>query len=69
MTDLDGKPIVMKNGTYTCFPGDAKYEDINHDGVINQSDIVYIGNANPVVTGGGGFSVKYKQLTLTTFLH
>jgi TonB-linked SusC/RagA family outer membrane protein len=43
MTDLDGKPIVMKNGTYTCFPGDAKYQDINHDGVINQSDIVYIG--------------------------
>ncbi|MBP8982945.1 MAG: SusC/RagA family TonB-linked outer membrane protein, partial [Bacteroidales bacterium] len=69
MTDLDGKPIVMKNGTYTCFPGDAKYQDINHDGVINQSDIVYIGNANPVVTGGGGFTAKYKQLTLTTFLH
>ncbi len=69
MTDLDGKPIVMKNGTYTCFPGDAKYQDINHDGVINQSDIVYIGNANPVVTGGGGFTAKYKQLTLTGFLH
>ncbi len=69
MTDLDGKPIVMKNGTYTCFPGDAKYQDINHDGVINQSDIVYIGNANPVVTGGGGFTAKFKQLTLTGFLH
>ncbi|HOH24930.1 MAG TPA: SusC/RagA family TonB-linked outer membrane protein, partial [Bacteroidales bacterium] len=65
----DGKPIVMKNGTYTCFPGDAKYQDINHDGVINQSDIVYIGNANPVVTGGGGFTAKFKQLTLTGFLH
>lgn len=69
MTDLDGKPIVMKNGSYTCFPGDAKYQDINHDGVINQSDIVYIGNANPVVTGGGGFNVKFKQVTLTTFFH
>ena len=69
MTDIDGNPLVMKNGTYTCFPGDAKYEDINHDGVINQSDIAYIGNSNPVVTGGGGFTLRYKKVSLTTFLH
>ncbi len=69
MTNIDGEAIVMKNGSYTCFPGDAKYEDINHDGVINESDIVYIGNSNPIVTGGGGFNVKYKQFTLSTFLH
>ena len=69
MYDLYGKAIVMKNGTYTCYPGDAKYEDINHDGVIDKNDIVYIGNSNPVVTGGGGFNVKYKRLSLTVFLH
>ena len=69
MTDLEGRPIVMKNGSYVCFPGDAKYEDINHDGVINENDIVYLGNANPVVTGGGGFTIRYKKLSLNTFLH
>ncbi len=69
MLDLDGRPIVMKNGDITCFPGDAQYEDINHDGVINQNDIVYLGNSNPLFTGGGGFTLKYKQLSLTTFLH
>jgi len=69
MTDLQGKPIVMKNGTYVCFPGDAKYEDVNHDGVINENDIVYLGNSNPVVTGGGGFTVKYRKLSLNTFFH
>ena len=69
MTNIDGNPVVMKNGTYTCFPGDAKYEDVNYDGVINQSDIVYIGNSNPVVTGGGGFTLRYKKISLTTFLH
>ncbi|MDP4277940.1 MAG: SusC/RagA family TonB-linked outer membrane protein [Bacteroidota bacterium] len=69
MTNLSGNPIVMKNGTYTCYPGDAKYKDINHDGVINEKDIVYIGNSMPMVTGGGGFNIKYKNLSLMTFFH
>lgn len=69
MTDLDGDEIVMKNGTYPCYPGDARYVDQNHDGIINSKDIVYIGNSMPVVTGGGGFNIKYKGLSLTTFFH
>jgi hypothetical protein len=69
MRDYLGNVILMKNGTIPVYPGDAKYEDINHDGVINEYDIVYLGNSNPILIGGGGFSVKYKQLTLTTFLY
>ena len=69
MYDLTGKPIVMKNGTYICYPGDAKYEDINHDGRIDGKDVVYLGNYNPLLTGGGGINVKYKGLGLTIFLH
>lgn len=69
MTDLQGTPIVMKNGTYTCYPGDAHYEDINHDGVIDKNDLVYLGNYNPTVTGGGGFTLKYDRFALTVFMH
>lgn len=69
MMDYKGNIITMKNGTLPVYPGDAKYEDINHDGVINEYDIVYLGNSNPLFIGGGGFSVKYKQLTLTTFFY
>ena len=69
MYNMIGEPIVMKNGTYTCYPGDAKYEDINHDGKIDQNDIVYIGNSSPMLTGGGGFNLKYKNLSLTVFLN
>jgi TonB-linked SusC/RagA family outer membrane protein len=69
MYNLQGLPVVMTNGTYTCYPGDAKYEDINHDGKIDQNDIVYIGNSNPVISGGGGFNLKYKNWGLTVFLH
>lgn len=69
MNDVAGNPIVMRNGTATVYPGDAKYEDINHDGVINEYDIVYLGNYMPVVIGGAGLSVKYKQFTLNGFFH
>jgi TonB-linked SusC/RagA family outer membrane protein len=69
MTDWQQQNIVMKNGTEQVYPGDAKYEDVNHDGVINENDIVYLGNANPKFFGGGGFQVRWKQLTLTTFFY
>ena len=69
MYDYKGNPIVMRNGSERAFPGDAKYEDINHDGVINENDIVYLGNANPKLIGGGGFQLKYKDFTLTTFFY
>jgi len=69
MYDLQGQPIIMYNGTYRCYPGDAKYVDVNYDGRIDKNDIVYIGNYNPVVSGGGGFNLKYKGLGLTVFLH
>lgn len=69
MNDVKGRPIVMRNGTTLTYPGDAKYEDVNHDGVINVNDIVYLGNANPKFTGGSGFQIRYKDLTLTTFFY
>lgn len=69
MNDVSGNPIVMKNGIATVYPGDAMYEDINHDGVINEYDIVYLGNFMPVVTTGAGITVRYKQLTLNAFFH
>ena len=69
MYDWQGKVITMKNGTVQTYPGDAMYEDINHDGVINENDIVYLGNSNPKFFGGGGFQLRWKDLTLTTFFY
>ena len=69
MYDLQGKPIIMSNGTYRCYPGDAKYEDINKDGKIDKNDIVYIGNSNPQLQGGAGFNLRYKDWSLTVLMH
>ena len=56
----DGAPTFYFKG------GDAIYEDVNHDGQINSLDIVYLGNSNPKVNGGFGFTVNYDQWTLRT---
>ncbi|MBO7569022.1 MAG: SusC/RagA family TonB-linked outer membrane protein [Bacteroidaceae bacterium] len=41
--------------------GDAIYEDINHDGNINELDIVYLGSSLPKITGGFGFKLTYGR--------
>lgn len=76
MTDFNGDKVTMINYRDRVFPGDAKYEDINHDGVIDANDIVYLGNSNPTLTGGGGFTVRYGTnknplgvITLSVLLH
>ena len=68
----DRKPLRMVynyndgKAAYSFRGGDAIYEDINHDGNINQLDIVYLGNSNPKLQGGFGLKFQYKRLTLNT---
>ena len=70
----DGKVIMTNTGepqrlkyaygtaSETNFQGgDAKYEDINHDGQINALDIVYLGNSLPKVNGGFNLSLYYGK--------
>jgi TonB-linked SusC/RagA family outer membrane protein len=67
--DINGDPVVMKNSTVKVYPGDAKYADINHDGLINKYDIVYIGNSNPLFIGGFGINLTYKNVGLVATFH
>lgn len=67
--DINGEPVIMKNGGIQVYPGDAKYKDQNGDGVIDKYDIVYLGNSNPTLTGGFGFSVNYKSWGLVASFH
>lgn len=67
--DDNGNQIVGPNGQkvymrfaypsvdYVFQPGDAMYEDINHDGNIDYKDVVYLGNGNPNLTGGFGTGI------------
>ncbi|MFR9166504.1 MAG: SusC/RagA family TonB-linked outer membrane protein [Dysgonomonas sp.] len=67
--DINGNPVYVTNIDERVYPGDAKYEDINGDGIINQYDIVYLGNSMPRITGGGGFDISYKDFMLSAFFH
>lgn len=71
--DANENPIYMRFNypiaDYIFQPGDAIYEDINHDGNINNLDIVYLGNANPKFTGGFGPSVSYKNFKFNIFFN
>lgn len=49
---------------YAFVGGDAMYEDVNHDGTINELDIVYLGSSLPKITGGFGAKFNYKQWQL-----
>lgn len=74
LTDYYGNPLPMKfaygrTNEYTFKGGDAKYEDINHDGSIDNLDIVYLGNSNPKLTGGFGSSIRYKGFAVTAFFN
>ncbi len=62
---------MIQGGTdgYMFRAGDAKYEDINHDGKIDELDLVYLGDTNPLFMGGFGPRVVYKNLTLNLFLY
>ena len=69
VTDDKGnaKPMTFCYGTsseYEFKGGDAMYEDINHDGTINELDIVYIGSSLPKITGGFGIKFKFGRWTL-----
>ncbi|MEN8155842.1 MAG: SusC/RagA family TonB-linked outer membrane protein [Bacteroidota bacterium] len=67
---LTGHPMYMMHGTgYMFEAGDAIYNDINHDGIINEQDLVYLGDLNPKLMGGAGARVSYKGLTFNIFLH
>lgn len=70
-----GEPLQMMfcysaegNGSYESKfnGGDAMYEDVNHDGQINELDIVYLGNSLPKLTGGFGFTLNYGHWKLST---
>jgi hypothetical protein len=69
--DIEGDPIYMMKGNteYEFQPGDSKYRDVNYDGVIDELDIVYLGNMNPDIMGGFGFKVQYGGIKLNTFFH
>ena len=73
----DGKVIMLNTGepqrqkyaygtssVYNFQGGDAKYQDVNHDGQINALDVVYLGNSLPKVNGGFNLTLRYGNWSI-----
>lgn len=70
--DMAGDPIYMRYGNadgYRFRGGDAIYQDINYDGLINELDIVKLGDSNPKFLGGFGSQFSWGNLIATLFFH
>ena len=54
--------------SYSKSRGYARYADINHDGVLNDKDRIYLGSADPIVYGGFNNTFKIvKNLSLGVY--
>jgi hypothetical protein len=49
--------------------GDARYQDINHDGKIDIMDVVYLGDSNPDFIGGFGGTFSWRDFRVSTQWH
>ena len=70
--DMGGYPLYMRYGNadgYRFRGGDAIYQDINHDGLINELDIVKLGDSNPRFLGGFGSKLTWGNFITTFFFH
>ena len=61
------KPMTFGFGKLTNYykfvGGDVQYEDINHDGNINELDIVYLGSSLPKLNGGFSVRMSWGRLS------
>ena len=68
----DGTPKMLRYNSASGHEfrgGDVIYQDINHDGLINDLDMVQIGDANPDVFGMFRNEFNWKQWSLTVGLY
>ena len=59
---------MIESGSYGTNLGRPRYMDVNHDGVLDQNDMVYLGNSDPVLYGGiqNNFTI-FRNLSLGVY--
>jgi TonB-dependent starch-binding outer membrane protein SusC len=61
---------ILKSPTQSgAAPGDFKYADVNHDGIIDANDRTWIGNPNPKFTYGLNLSATWKNFDISAFFY
>ncbi|MDR0714843.1 MAG: TonB-dependent receptor, partial [Bacteroidales bacterium] len=55
--------------TEALAPGIARYEDTDHNGVVNEEDRIILGNSQPKFTGGFSSTLTYKRWDFSFAFH
>jgi len=66
--DIQNSAIPVGLDASQLAPGDVKYKDINHDGVIDSKDRQILGNAFPRFTFGLTYDVTWKGFDLNMLI-
>lgn len=67
--EIDADQTDYTGLTNQLLPGDMKFKDINHDGVINGDDKVRLDKTNtPTFTGGFNLSLQYKNFDFSMLI-
>lgn len=72
---VDGDQLTLKAGTKLplyrsadrLVPGTWNKVDVNEDGIINEDDLIYVGDANPHHSFGINLGFSYKNFDFSTF--
>ncbi|MBN1116527.1 MAG: TonB-dependent receptor [Bacteroidales bacterium] len=81
VTDADGNVFITSQTSYVdeegntvyaqpdARPGDAKFVDVNGDGIIDNADKVILGSPHPKFTYGFTLNLAYKGFDLSAFIN
>lgn len=64
--DINKSPVLP--GATGSHPGDLKFQDTNHDGVISPADETIIGSNHPKFTYGVNNTFSYRRLSLAVLI-
>jgi hypothetical protein len=70
---ITNQPYTVNNAGVKVYaqkdaqPGDYKFKDVNNDGVVNDKDMVAIGNPNPKHLLGFNFNLEYGLFDFNMF--
>ncbi len=66
IAEIMSSPVEDGNGNRNILPGDLKYEDVNHDGIIDDNDVQVIGKnaGTPEMTFGFTLGAQWKGFDL-----
>ena len=62
------KAYVSRSNAYYS-PGHPYYVDVNHDGALNEDDLVYLGSADPIIYGGFQNTFHIGKLRLSAYFN